>query len=98
MAALKIPERYRPGLLALLALTDDQIERMINALAKEAPSTDAEQLSAQVTATMVGAPPGADQVVEALASLYSYRGYADAGLESTVEGIGFGITRGGSNR
>ncbi len=69
--ALRIPPRYRPGLVALNGLSEPQVERLHAALEQPADRLASERLTATVRAAVPELADVAEDVIDGLSSLVS---------------------------
>jgi hypothetical protein len=69
MAELKIPERYKGGLIKLLSLPDKSLEELISALERVRPKLFSEDLSVEIISKVQGVSP--DDLIEIIETLFS---------------------------
>lgn len=85
MAELNVPERYRASLAAIRTLDATSVAELETALRAAPKKAEPKEIAAAVAKGLRF--QGAESLVEALASLYAYRGFADASVDNAVAGV-----------
>lgn len=74
LASIKIPDRYKPGLAVLAALSDDVFEKVAGSLSAMPPAEGEKELNAWLSSEANGiSPSDLQSLVQTLASLYRLR-------------------------
>jgi hypothetical protein len=88
MASIKIPERYQNGLVAILALDDDALEKLISVLQNAPLKMFPPSLSQSIAPNLEDIPTGVlNDIVETLLSLYFTKQHHETPPDSMAEDI-----------
>jgi uncharacterized protein (DUF1778 family) len=96
MTPIRIPKEAERGLVSIINLDDESIERVIAALADAPPTFHPEKLAEKTAAKIDGVSrEDIDSIVYTLTSLYTALDYFDSSIEQLVENVGRAIAQGG---
>jgi hypothetical protein len=88
MAELRVPERYRGGLIKLLNLPDDSVKKLINAVEGVQPKLFADDLSMELISKVKGVShDDIAAIIDALISLFSVGTHQDIRPEELAEQV-----------
>lgn len=95
MPALRIPEKYRPGLAVLSAMSDETFETLVVTLnTAPAPPRGQEELTAWVSSKVAGlSQSDIKRLIETLASLYRLRVRATVKVETLAVDVAEAVSK-----
>lgn len=96
MAKLKIPDRYQPGIRAILALDDATVDRLVQALGTASHIASLSDVSSSILSDIPGLPASdLDAILSTLRALYSLRSRMELSPDDLADAISQAIPREG---
>jgi hypothetical protein len=96
VASLKIPDRYKPGLVVLSSLQDDTFDKVTAALKSSPPPRGEKELAVWISSEVKGpSPQDIKRLIETLASLYRLRTRSAVKLDALSSDVAQAAARDG---